>query len=214
MDQRNRRLLYKPTSTPFNMLASTSNYNSVAPSESASVHGADDSDNISLANLKQQIRDDDDNMTLSERRVSLQQQRDQQRDESIHSRARPRQGTWPLPGGNANTNANNLPIIYDAHQPRRNRALDPIRQNNTLARWRQSLQADKLAKEPLRIDEHARQQLLTERRYAEWQQQRASYERSSREHVMDAAMRSGQLHEAHRDALRKMQAQATRKVTV
>lgn len=199
MDERNNRVKRQPTSTSFNALSSALNFNVIAPSDSASGVNVrldePDSDNISLSERKQLLHEE---MTLAERKAMMQQQRETMQ----HPTTRERQGTWPTPARNPN-------IIYDSHQPKRTNTVDTIKQSTMLSQWRQSLQQDAAARQPLLVDENARQAMILERRHAEWEQQRQYAERVSRQSVMDMAARSGQLHGVHRDAMRRMQAQAS-----
>lgn len=198
MDVRNDRMKRKPTATSFPALGSTPNFHVIAPSDSASLRGAQldeaDADNISLAERKNLI--DEENMTLAERKALV-----QQREQSGS-----RQGTWPLP--TRMNSVNNQNLIYDSHQPRRSNTVDTTKQNTMLSNWRQSLQTDTAAKQPLMMQESAQQAMLHERRQKEWYQARELAERTNRESVMDQAMRTGALNGAHRDALRRMQAKA------
>ena len=199
LDERYTRLQHKPTSTSFNALYSPSNFNVIGPSESASCRSVrldePDSDNMSLSERKQLLEED--NMTLAERR-SL-----------IHEQVQQRQGTWPLPGQKSMTTNQN--IIYDSHQPRRTNTIDSAKQSNMLAQWRQSLEQDAASRQPLLVDEHARNAMVNERRQVELQNQLQYVERERRQNSIDVAMRSGQFHDAHRDALRRMQAKANKR---
>ncbi|KAK6394376.1 hypothetical protein LTR65_001710 [Meristemomyces frigidus] len=195
MDERNHRLKQKPTATSFNALTSAPNLNMIAPSDSASMRNIrldePDSDNISLSERKQLL---DQEMTLAERKAFMQQQQMQWS----------RQGTWPVPGRKSS-------VIYDSHQPKRTNTVDSNKQSTMLNQWRQSLQQDAAAKQPLLADENARLAMINRRRQFELQQQLQDVERANRQSAMDIAARSGQLHGVHRDALSRMQAKANKR---
>lgn len=197
MDERNYRMRQKPTAMSFNALASTPNFNVIAPSDSASSRSVrldePDSDNISLSERKQLLKEE---MTLAERKAFMQQQQMQSA----------RQGTWPVVGRHHN-------VIYDSHQPKRINTVDSKQQSIMLHQWRQSLQQDAAVKQPLLAEENARLAMINQRRQAELQHQLHSVERANRQSAMDIAARSGQLHGAHRDAISKMQAQANRRAS-
>ncbi|KAK5112687.1 hypothetical protein LTR85_011198 [Meristemomyces frigidus] len=195
MDERNQRLKQKPTAMSFNALTATPNFNVIAPSDSASSRNVrldePESDNISLAERKQLLNE---GMTLAERKAFMQRQQ----------MPSARQGTWPVPGRNQQT-------IYDSHQPKRTNTVDSVKQSTMLTQWRQSLQQDAAAKQPLLAEENARLAMINQRRQSELQHQLKDVERANRQSAMDIAARSGQLHDVHRDALSRMQAKANKR---
>ncbi|EMC96928.1 hypothetical protein BAUCODRAFT_147124 [Baudoinia panamericana UAMH 10762] len=202
MDERNVRLQHQPTSASFNALTTAAtDANAIDPSDSASMRNVRlDDDNISLSERKQLL--DEENMTLAERKAVMQQQR-----EGMVSPTTQRKGTWPLPA-RMNSTAAQANAIYDSHQPRRSNTVDTSKQANMLTQWRQSLQQDAAARQPLMSNDAGRQALLHERRMVEYEHRLHQAQRVHRQSAMDMAMQSRALHGAHRDALRKMQAQA------
>ncbi|KAK3647557.1 hypothetical protein LTR56_008051 [Elasticomyces elasticus] len=210
MGERQQRLKRKPTSTSFNALVSNPDLNLIAPSDSASVRDmtleAADADNISLSERKQLL--DEENMSLAERRAMMRTQSppDAFQLHNITDRSRSRQSSAPSPAGPAYQSN----VIYDSHQPKRSNTVDTDRKVNMLTNWRQSMQQDVAAKQPLLADEGARQIMMSERRRAEQEQHRQQAERANRESVMELAMRNGQFHGAHRDAMRRLQAKANK----
>ncbi|KAK0947894.1 hypothetical protein LTR29_000795 [Friedmanniomyces endolithicus] len=207
MGERRQRIERAPTSTSFHALTSSPDLNVIAPSESASVRALDldavDADNISLSHRKQLMEEE--NMTLAERKARM-------HSNSSHEgrwfnpagdRSRSRQSSLPTPGEPAHQSK----LIYDHHPPKRSSTVNGTKQVNMLTNWRQSLQQDTSARQPL-FEEGAREAMMGERRRAESEQQRRQAKRANRESVMDSAMRSGQFHGAHRDAMRRLQAKA------
>lgn len=100
-------------------------------------------------------------------------------------------------------------LIYDSHQPRRSAAVDPAKQTALLSQWRQSL--DNTNKpQPFTLSQPGPSQHSAGRadlqRQVELRREYLEREREKRESKRDEVMRSGVLHEAHRDKLRKMQA--------
>jgi hypothetical protein len=219
MDERNNRLKRKPTSTSFNALASSAalppQSDVISPSDSASVRSARlDDDNISLSERKQLL--DEEKMTLAQRKSLIQQQQQyaQKNMPANHQQAH-RKATWPGPAQNTGRLSahNNNPygaVIYDSHQPKRNNTVDSVRQSNMLVQWRQSLQAEAQARQPIVVDENARMQMLAAQRQVEFFQQKEQFDRANRQSAIDVAMRTGHLHGVHRDAIRRMQAAANK----
>ncbi|KAI7531134.1 hypothetical protein KC331_g14286 [Hortaea werneckii] len=207
MDVRNERMFRKPTSMSFNRVSSTpdlkvSDPSSIDTGRSSRLELPADTNN-SLGSPGPE-----EDMTLTERKAMMQQQQ-QLSPRRDPSRASVRQDTWPKQGRTsmiANPN-----IIYDSHQPKRNNTVDSRRQSNMLAQWRESLQQDAASRNPLRDDEQAHLVMVNERRQTQIQNQAQEARREKRQSAMDLAMRSGQLNNAHRDRLRKMQAQANKR---
>ncbi|KAI7280743.1 hypothetical protein KC345_g4543 [Hortaea werneckii] len=211
MDVRNERMLRKPTSMSFNRVSST-------PDLKANDSSNIDSGRISRlevpahTNISPGTPVPEEEMTLAERKAMMQQQQQQQQQPSPRrdpSRASVGQDTWPKQGHTsmvANPN-----IIYDSHQPKRNNTVDSTRQSRMLAQWRESLQQDAASRSPLRGDEQAHLAMENERRQTQTHNQTQETQREKRQSAMDLAMRSGQFNNAHRDRLRKMQAQANKR---
>ncbi|GAB1728844.1 hypothetical protein NU195Hw_g6582t1 [Hortaea werneckii] len=211
MDVRNERMLRKPTSMSFNRVSSTpdlkANDSSNFDTGRSSRLEVPANMNISLGTPVPE-----EEMTLAERKAMMQQQQPQQQQLSPRrdpSRASVRQDTWPKQGHTSMTANPN--IIYDSHQPKRNNTVDSTRQSHMLAQWRESLQQDAASRSPLRGDEQAHLAMVNERRQTQIHNQAQETQREKRQSAMDLAMRSGQLNNAHRDRLRKMQAQANKR---
>ncbi|KAI7234634.1 hypothetical protein KC330_g4707 [Hortaea werneckii] len=207
MDVRNERMFRKPTSMSFNRVSSTPDLkvndpSSIDTGRSSRLELPADPNNSPGAPGPEE------DMTLAERKAMMRQQQ-QLSPRRDPSRASVRQDTWPKQGHSsmiANPN-----IIYDSHQPKRNNTVGSRRQSNMLAQWRESLQQDAASRNPLRGDEQAHLAMVNERRQTQIQNQAQEARREKRQSAMDLAMRSGQLNNAHRDRLRKMQAQANKR---
>nr|OQO17352.1 hypothetical protein B0A51_14638 [Rachicladosporium sp. CCFEE 5018] len=191
LEQRNERLVRRTTSTSFNVLGSSPHVNSTTPSEPALSRGPTPD---LLGRVASPTNEDD--LTLNQRRSAV------------------RRTSNPL-SPQRTTSASNIhphsSVIYDSHQPSRHTSVNPIKQSARLSQWRSSLQP---AQSPQQVqqahiaEEQARLQLLEDRRIAEMREAKKREERERRERGMDRAMRSGALHEAHREAMRKMQRKA------
>ncbi|KAK5134919.1 hypothetical protein LTR08_006009 [Meristemomyces frigidus] len=205
MDERNHRLKRKPGSTSFNALSSALKVNVVAPSEPAYSRNSPIDERVgyreSLAERKPLV-DDEEDMTLAERKVLIQQR---QRDAN-------RKTTWPVlehrTSAVAMTDRN---TNYDSHQPKRTNTVDTVKQSTMLSQWRQSLQQDAASREPLVVDEYARQAMLDQHWQVELQQQLHQQERMRRQSAIDFAGRSGRFNCVHREAMSKMQAEANKR---
>jgi hypothetical protein len=209
LDERNAILQRRQTTTSFNGLRSTPSTNllSAAISEDQ-VHQPYSEDQpargfVSLTQsspaLPAYLPPSGENMTLSQRRSLMQQQQT--------STASPAQ-TMPTQKPRPSIYST---LAYDSHQPARQPSTNSIQQSARLNQWRQTLQADVQAKAPPRVVEStARQNMIDGRRQSELWAARKKEEESKRQSAIDEAMRRGQLDGAHRDAMRRMQARATR----
>jgi hypothetical protein len=145
---------------------------------------------------------DQENMTLAQRRRLLQQPRapsaSQQWRQS--SQAIQEQGQ-PL---------NSRPTKRASSS-----GLDQTKREVALAGWRESIRQDG-AVTPVQTrtvsEENRRAAMLNERRNQEMEKQKRELAKQQRESVMDMQMRSGAMLEAHRDAMRRMQASANKKL--
>lgn len=103
---------------------------------------------------------------------------------------------------------------FDSHQPRRASAgVDPARREAMLAGWRESIRQEGhlgQKKAPAELEQSRRAVLLDEKRRKEIATQERAMKAQQRECAMESMMRSGQMLEAHREAMRKMQAKANR----
>jgi hypothetical protein len=136
---------------------------------------------------------DDDNMSLSARRDLIRQSSLQQ----LSSPVAPLQQT---------------PIPFDSHQPRRQSSTpSPAVREQQLASWRASVQHDlQSAVVPKNTIERQRSALWQERQQDEQRRAIEERRRGERDSAFDERMRRGDMLDAHREALRKMQATANR----
>lgn len=136
---------------------------------------------------------DDDNMSLSARRDLIRQSSLQQ----LSSPVAPLQQT---------------PIPFDSHQPRRQSSTpSPAVREQQLASWRASVQHDlQSAVVPKNTIERQRSALWQERQQDEQRRAIEERRRGERDSAFDERMRRGDMLDAHREALRKMQATANK----
>ncbi|KAI7348689.1 hypothetical protein KC336_g22680 [Hortaea werneckii] len=199
-------MLRKPTSMSFNRVSSTPELKANDPSN-IDTGRSSRLEVPANTNIPSGTPVPEEEMTLAERKTMMQQQ--QPSPQRNPSRAAVRQDTWPKQGHTsmmANPN-----IIYDSHQPKRNNTVNSTRQSHMLAQWRESLQQDAASRSPLRGDDQAHLAMVNERRQTQIHNQAQEAQREKRQSAMDLAMRSGQLNNAHRDRLRKLQAQANKR---
>lgn len=132
---------------------------------------------------------DDDNMSLSARRDLI-------RQSSLQSMSAQQQA----------------PIIYDSHQPRRlSSAPSPMVREQQLASWRASVQNEfQSAVQPRTTIERQRSSLWQERQAEELKKAMDAKRKAERDSAFDQRMRRGDMLDAHREALRKMQATANK----
>lgn len=142
--------------------------------------------------------DDDDNMSLSQRRTMIHQQR--QSDEY----ARP----------DSRLSSNNH--LYSAHQPphRKAKIPRPEQREAMLADWRVSLQQDMaLQTTPLEDVEAKRAQMMVEKHTSRLRKEQETSAKTFRDSSFDLAMRRrNDMQELHREAMRRMQASANKHV--
>ena len=152
----------------------------LTPNDSASVR------NCALSSLD----DDDDNMSLSQRRSLIQQQRQLQQ-------GLPPQGP-----------------SFDSRQPQRySTASNPDRREAMLASWRQSVRQDLASNQLPNFSVDARRQdLMLEKYQSGLNQHQHAIAINYRDSLFDQAMRRGDMIDLHKEAIRKMQASANKHV--
>jgi Domain of unknown function (DUF4203) len=135
---------------------------------------------------------DDDNISLSARRDLIRQSSLQQLSSSVPPHLQ--QG----------------PIPFDSHQPRRQSGVPPpMVREQQLASWRASVQHDLHSGiAPKNTIERQRSALWQERQAEDQKKALEERMRNQRESAFDERMRRGDMLDAHREALRKMQAKA------
>lgn len=137
------------------------------------------------------------NMTLAQRKQIIQHQKPPSASQQW------RQSSW---GAGGQTQG------FDSHQPRRlSGGMDPNRREVMLANWRESMRQDGApGQSTTTSDESRRTALMNERRQKELEKQQRAMIAQQRESMMDNMMRSGEMLDAHREAMRRMQAKANR----
>lgn len=99
---------------------------------------------------------------------------------------------------------------YDSRQPTRNStAPTPHQRESMLASWRTSMRQEVgMAENPEQTMAQRRADMLAQRAQLKRSESQLSHIQASREGAMDQAMRRGDMQEAHREAMRRMQAKA------
>ncbi|KAF2811496.1 uncharacterized protein BDZ99DRAFT_276369 [Mytilinidion resinicola] len=192
MSRRETLTRNQTTPTTFTPYSSVPNLNIVAASDAGStrpvnLHTAD-SDNISLSERKKMI--DQENLTLTQRQALMQSRPQQQR-----------QGTWPL--------AEQMKG-FDSHQPNRTSGINHSKQEARLANWRESIRQDTAPALPVVSEEDRRMTMIRERKQHEMEKQQQAMAANARDTMFDSMMRRGDMLDAHREALRRMQASANK----
>ncbi|KAL2074668.1 hypothetical protein VTL71DRAFT_8447 [Oculimacula yallundae] len=105
------------------------------------------------------------------------------------------------------------PLLYDSHQPKRqSSAPQPMAREQQLASWRASVQQDlKSTAMPRNTIERSRSALWQERQAEEQKRMMDERMKGERNNKFDERMRRGDMLDAHREALRKMQAAANKR---
>ncbi|KAG9196168.1 hypothetical protein G6011_01289 [Alternaria panax] len=157
-------------------------------------------------------------MTLAQRRQLLQQQQQQQllsptpsHQPSLRSPGRTppsasqkwQQKSWATKGA---------PAGFDSHQPKRanSSAQSEQKREQLYAGWRDTMRDIQPPQTAAHVAEQQRAALMMERRQKEMEKQQREMMQQQRASQMDSMMRSGQMMDAHREAMRKMQANANR----
>jgi hypothetical protein len=101
---------------------------------------------------------------------------------------------------------------FDSHQPQRTPSSQSTRKREDLyAGWRETIQDVTPPQSAAYIAEQQRVALLNDRRQKEVERQQREAVQQQRASMMDNMMRSGQMLDAHREAMRKMQANANKR---
>jgi hypothetical protein len=166
----------------------------------------------SAANLLEQA--DQENMSLAQRRQILQhhqstslvpQQSPSQRRSPPSTSQKWQTKPWAGQGA---------PTGFDSHQPRRTSNIQSdLKREELYAGWRGNIREVTPPQTQAYIVEQQRTALLNERRQKELEKQQREAAQQQRASMLDSMMRSGHMLDAHREAMRKMQANANRKVS-
>lgn len=104
------------------------------------------------------------------------------------------------------------PSGFDSHQPKRTTSSSSDRKREELyAGWRGSMRDMTPPQTQAYTAEQQRAALLNERQQKEMDRKRRESAQQQRASMMDSMMRSGQMLDAHREAMRKMQANANKR---
>ncbi|KAH7074414.1 hypothetical protein BKA63DRAFT_313119 [Paraphoma chrysanthemicola] len=168
--------------------------------------------NTSAANLLELA--DQENMSLAQRRQILQHHQAappalQHQTSSASQRKAPpsasqkwQQKTWATKGA---------PAGFDSHQPRRTTSSQSDQKREQLyAGWRDTVRDVTPPQTQAYVAEQQRAALMAERRQKEMEKQQREAAQQQRASMLDSMMRSGHMMDAHREAMRKMQANASR----
>lgn len=164
-------------------------FNSLATTPEAVSRASSD---IQSSKIRDSRLDDDENTSVTARRSVI------------------RQSTLPTLTPQLRQNS-----TFNSHQPRR-QSSTPVNgpsRDNQLAQWRASVQQDLQANvQPKKSLDKSRSALLQEKMIAERQKEMEQARKGVRENVLDERMRKGDMLEAHREAMRRMQKEANKHV--
>jgi hypothetical protein len=98
---------------------------------------------------------------------------------------------------------------FNSHQPKRDSGMDASKRETLLNSWRESLREELAPTKPVPLaDDGRRAAMINERRQKQMMEQQHQVARHVRDSTFDNMMRRGDMLELHREALRKMQANA------
>ncbi|KAI8940696.1 hypothetical protein NX059_001964 [Plenodomus lindquistii] len=168
----------------------------------------------SAANLLVEQKETE-NMTLAQRRQILQQQKKgmstlQHQTSSASQRKGPPSTSqkWQ----NKGWSAKGAQPGFDSHQPKRSSNSQTNQKREQLyTGWRDNMRDVTPPQTAAFIAEQQHQALLNERRQKELERQHRELQRQQRASQMENMMRSGQMLDAHREAMRRMQADANKR---
>jgi hypothetical protein len=169
----------------------------------------------SPSNLLGQHGEEEEEMTLGQRRQLLQQQQLLSPTLTHQSSVRSPGRTPPSASQKWQMKAwaaKGAPAGFDSHQPKRanSSAQTEQKREQLYAGWRDTMRDIAPPQTAAHIAEQQRAALMMERRQKEMEKQQREMMQQQRASQMDSMMRSGQMMDAHREAMRKMQANANR----
>lgn len=187
LSERDSRIRNKPTKMSFNVPPGQSPV--VQPQLSQRMSRAPSAAN-SVRSSQIGVEDmDPDNMSLSQRRLMVQKNR----------QSTQRNSSYP------SLSAQN----FDSHQPQREANMPQEKREQMFASWRGSLQHDQQLRQPAqRENDGRRSAMISERRNKELAQQQQELNRQHIDSMIHEKMRTGQMQQLHRDRLRRLQASA------
>ncbi|ORY17662.1 hypothetical protein BCR34DRAFT_23313 [Clohesyomyces aquaticus] len=194
MSQRDALVRNRVTSQPLSGYASTPNL--PLRGQDTSSTRALRSENIEQPSIADRMRAmNQENMTLAQQKQLIQSQK--QPSASLQ-----RQTSWGI-GANAQG--------FDSHQPKRDSTTDQGRRESMLASWRESMRHETVPAQTIAISEESRRAaMISDARQKEMEKQQQAMASTYRDTMMGNMMRSGQMQEAHREAMRRLQANASK----
>jgi hypothetical protein len=169
----------------------------------------------SAANLLEQA--DQESMSLAQRRQILQHHQAptpvlQHQTSSASQRRSPPSTSQKWQGKGWATKG--APAGFDSHQPKRTTSSQSDQRREELyAGWRNNMRDVTPPQTQAYMVEQQRAALINERRQKEVEKQQREAAQQQRASMLDSMMRSGHMLDAHREAMRKMQANASRKAS-
>lgn len=153
---------------------------------------------------------DKENMTLAQRKEAIQRQsltqtQQKQRPKPPLTSQKWQQSGWGNPGQQTQG--------FDSHQPRRSsEGQDQVRREDMLASWRESMRQNAASpmQETAVVTDGQRAALMDEKRRKELREQQRAIAAQQRESMLGNMMRSGEMLDAHREAMRRMQRTANK----
>ncbi|KAF2819114.1 hypothetical protein CC86DRAFT_335863 [Ophiobolus disseminans] len=169
--------------------------------------------NSSASNLLEQA--DQENMSLAQRRQILQHHQATQSPGLHHQTSTASQKRSPPSSSqkwqNKGWATKGAPAGFDSHQPKRTTNSQSDQKREELyTGWRNNMQDVTPPQTQAYIAEQQRAALMNERRQKEVEKQQREAKQQQRASQLDSMMRSGHMLDAHREAMRKMQANASR----
>ncbi len=205
LNERSARIQNRSGTVNFNAIVPPSNTDLITPSDSVS------------ARISMNDDSDESDMSLARRRTLIKQGRISSASDRVSMNSRQRSAS------SEQYNFGRLTAVGYQQPPL---VSDSARQVAMLSQWRQSLQqlpagqpimmAEQYAQQmaypqytpTVQYAQQARQNIAEQLRYQDYQQQQRQAAQRSRESMAEMAMRTGEMTNNHRSAMRKMQAQA------
>jgi hypothetical protein len=138
---------------------------------------------------------DQENMTLAQRKQLIQGSRPPSSSQKMRQNSRP--AAVQVQG-------------FDSHQPKRPTSMDQEKREVLLANWRESIRQDLPTQNAAASEESRRLAMINNIRQKEMEKQQQAVASTYRDAMVDNMMRSGEMLEAHREAMRRLQANANK----
>ncbi|KAF2176773.1 hypothetical protein K469DRAFT_397055 [Zopfia rhizophila CBS 207.26] len=196
MGQRETLVRNKVVSQSFVPYASTPNLATGGLDASSTQVMRLDNENLPLADRTRLMSQE--NMTLAQRKQMIQNQKPPAASQQW------RQSSWGI-GGQIQG--------FDSHQPKREASMDQGKREAMLASWRESMRQDMTPTQMVVVGEDGRRAaMISDIRQKELEKQHQEIAATYRDAMMDNMMRSGEMLDAHREAMRRMQANANKNI--